>query len=526
MLKHIGEHKRLLVVFSFVILLSLIPVAYLFKSGYFLSDDGEWMVIRFSAFYQTLRDGQIPPRFFGRLNHGFGYPIGVFLYPAFMYLATPFKVIGFSFADSIKIVLILSFLFSGFGSFLWLRTRFSLLAAFIGSLVYVYFPYHIYDLYVRGSVGELVAFAVLPFLMYALEKKQIIIGSFLYALLILSHNTFAFLLTPFLLLYTYFLNKKSLFRIYFFGILLSAFFWLPSITELPLTRFSQTAVSDWREYFLSFKTMPLLSLVGAAITVIALFVLSQRKRKEAIFFAVAFLLSVLLASSVSEIAWQFGILPKLVQFPWRLLIVSVWTGSFLVAYFLQFLSGRMQKWAAVVIMLIAFFSAFPLIQEYKQVIRDDGFYATNEDTTTVRHEYMPIWVKKIPDKHPEQLITISKGGGEISEIYQNSYKTQFMFRSSDSASIVIQKIYYPGWVAEINGQRKEFAPSREGYLLLSLPAGESRVTASFVETPLRQFADILSFGTAITLGIFFIFRHSKIAQQVRKWYNKYLWRKP
>src|SRR5690606_8877612 len=93
MLKNIRKNKRIYLFLILSFLVSMIPVLFLFREGFFLSDDGEWMVIRFSAFYQTLLDGQIPPRFFGRLNHGFGYPIGTFLYPAFFYFATPFKII-------------------------------------------------------------------------------------------------------------------------------------------------------------------------------------------------------------------------------------------------------------------------------------------------------------------------------------------------------------------------------------------------------------------------------------------------
>jgi len=46
-----------------IIVFSLIALWPFFKTGYFESHDGEWMVIRFSAFHQTLVSGQIPVRF-------------------------------------------------------------------------------------------------------------------------------------------------------------------------------------------------------------------------------------------------------------------------------------------------------------------------------------------------------------------------------------------------------------------------------------------------------------------------------
>src|SRR3989338_6633625 len=92
-----------------ILLLLMIPsIWFLLLPGFFESDDGEWMVISFSAFYQAFVDGQFPVRFLGRLNYGFGYPVANFLYPGFMYLAIPIKAVGFSFVDSIKIILIAS----------------------------------------------------------------------------------------------------------------------------------------------------------------------------------------------------------------------------------------------------------------------------------------------------------------------------------------------------------------------------------------------------------------------------------
>ena len=524
MQKHIKKNKLFYILLALVVICSLIPVIYLFNTGFFLSDDGEWMIIRFSAFYQTLREGQIPPRFFGRLNHGYGYPIGVFLYPAFMYLAAPFKIMGLSFSESVKAVIISSFIFSGIGSFLWLRFRFSLLAAFIGSLVYLFFPYHLYDLYVRGSVGELVAFGVLPFLLLTIEKKKIIFGSFLYALLILSHNTFAFLLTPVLLIYTYFQHSRSLFGIYFFGVLLSIFFWLPSITELQLTRFNETAISEWQTYFLTPQSVSLIGFISAAVAVTALYALYKRKDRVAVLFAIVFFFSLFLASPLSTFLWHFSILPKLVQFPWRLLIITLLSASFLTAYTINLFSGIKQKAAISVFVLLVIISALPMLKEYKPILRDDGYYATNEDTTSTRQEYMPKWVKKIPLSHPEAPVNITQGNGTIRNLSQNSYRTQFTINASTPATIVIHKIYYPGWLAEVNGQSQNIDISSEGYLELSVPRGTSDALISFAETPLRLFSDVVSLSSA-TLLFCMLFIPRKIARAFSKWYNSHVWKR-
>src|SRR3989304_8256280 len=76
----------------------------LIHQGFPLTDDGNWMVIRFSAFYEVLRSGEFPVRFLTRLNNGFGYPVSNFLYPLFMYLGAPVHALGISFVDTIKLI--------------------------------------------------------------------------------------------------------------------------------------------------------------------------------------------------------------------------------------------------------------------------------------------------------------------------------------------------------------------------------------------------------------------------------------
>src|SRR3990172_11337145 len=88
-----------------ILLLLIIPsIWFLLLPGFFESDDGEWMVIRLSAFYQSLADGQFPVRFLGRLNNSYGYPVANFLYPGFLYIGSLVHFLGLSFVTSVKFV--------------------------------------------------------------------------------------------------------------------------------------------------------------------------------------------------------------------------------------------------------------------------------------------------------------------------------------------------------------------------------------------------------------------------------------
>ena len=78
-----------------LILISIFILFPLLKPGFIVSDDGDWMVIRLSAFFQSLREGQFPVRFLGRLNYNYGYPVANFMYPAFLYFGSLIHILGF-----------------------------------------------------------------------------------------------------------------------------------------------------------------------------------------------------------------------------------------------------------------------------------------------------------------------------------------------------------------------------------------------------------------------------------------------
>ena len=205
--------KKYLLLLTIISLLACWPF---FKKGYFESHDGEWMVIRFTAFHQALADGQFPVRFVDRLNNNYGYPVLNFLYPLPFYLAEIPKIVGFGFVDSIKIIFVLSTVASVVAMFWALSQVSGISASFAGAIVYLFIPYRFVDLYVRGSLGENMAFVFVPLIAGCIfkikkgEKKFLPLLSISVAALILSHNVIAILMLPFLSIWAFLLVGKKL----------------------------------------------------------------------------------------------------------------------------------------------------------------------------------------------------------------------------------------------------------------------------------------------------------------------------
>jgi len=484
------KKKILLILF---LLLLFIPAVYaLFQPGFFQSDDGEWMVIRFSAFYQALADGQFPVRFLGRLNHEYGYPVANFLYPGFMYLATPLQILGAGFVNSIKAIMIVSIIGGGIFTFAWLSKLFDKRSALIGSIFFTYAPYHLYDLYKRGSVGELLSLMFVTFILFMIEEKNKFLISAGVFLLAISHNSLFLLFLPLLFVYALLRNKlnfKDLLISFGLGLLMSSFFTIPAIFELSYTNFSKIEISNISQHFATIELIGISSILVLAGSLFVLYLKKIRQRGEVYLFVFVSFISILLSISLSSIFWTF--LPSsLIQFPFRILSYLIISGAFLCAYILHSLENK-KKIILPLFIVVIFFSSLSYLGPKVKFDKGDSYYATNEATTTVKDEYMPIWVKEKPTKHFDKKVEID--GGNVSNLVYNSKKIYFETSLLADTSAKINTIYYPGWQAKVNGIKTEILfDNPKGIMEINLPKGENRVELGFFETPLRLVSDLIS----------------------------------
>lgn len=499
------ENKKNLSFLALLVLLSMPSLIGLLLPGFFQSDDGEWMVIRFSAFYQALSDGQIPVRLLGRLNFGYGYPVANFLYPGFMYLAVPFQVLGMGFVTSIKIILIGSVLAGGIFSFLWLSKLYDRVSSLSGALLYTYFPYHLFDIYKRGSVGEVLSLGVLPFIFWQIERRGMFWMSLGIALLILAHNTLAILFLPLIVVYTFVKSNLSItyfIKIFFkplaLGVGMSSFFWIPAFYELRYTNFSKTEISNWSSYFsdISLISMPVTVLLITFILIV-LKKIDLKKNKIILIFILFGLISTFFASNLSQVFWNY--LPSfLVQFPFRLLSIALPASALLIAASLSLVEKKYKMYLAVGVGAVVFILSLPFLFPEKRNFNQDSYYSTNEASTTVKDEYMPYWVKNKPVTRFENKVEASDS--LISNLAFNSKKVTFDAFSGETTRVRVNTIYYPGWEAMVNGKKtKVYYDNPNGVIEIEVPKGKSSVSLSFKETPTRLFADLLSLTSFVLL---------------------------
>lgn len=513
MLKIVKKNLNLFFLVLSVIITIPAIVGFL-HGGFPLTDDGNWMVIRFSAFYETLRSGQFPVRFLMRLNNGYGYPVSDFLYPLFMYIGVPIHAIGLSFLDTIKSIIILSLISSSVFTFLWLRKIFDNISSLIGSLVYTLFPYHLFDAYKRGSVGEVLSLSILPFVLWQVEKGNLLFISFGVALLILAHNTLAFLFIPLIIFYISLRNKEN-FKVnilsVFFGFLISSFFWIPALFDKQFTVFDKTSVSEISSYFID-KNPQLLGLIFLLVVLESVFYSFRKKDKNLLKLFIVLLIFTFLLFSQSKFVWDILPFTNLIQFPFRIISLIIPTVAFMAAYLLNKEKNTTKYFLSAVYIVLILISAYSFLSPKSYQNFPDSFYSTNQDTTTVKNEYMPVWVKNVPQKMADVKVVNIGGNEKINLLQQTANKTVFETFLNSSRVIRVNTVYFPGWNAYVNGIKTNIDyKSNNGLMDLRLKKGVNNVVIKFEETDVRFFSNLLScIGVIITFVLYYLIKYKKI----------------
>ncbi|MBI4062464.1 hypothetical protein HY410_00925 [Candidatus Gottesmanbacteria bacterium] len=484
--------------YIFVTVVSLLVLWPLLRSGFYVSDDGEWMVIRLSAFYQSLAEGQFPVRFLGRLNNSYGYPVANFLYPGFLYIGSLLHFLGLSFVNSIKIILGASVVGAALFLFASLRRSFSPLSSFIGVFSFLTAPYLAFDLYKRGSVGEILALLGAAMAIWSLEAGYVLVFPLAIALGVVSHNSLALLFTIFFCVYLLVARRFNWFIHVAIGLGLSAFFWIPAIVERHLVKFSSLRISNPRQYFVTLQNIDDLGLLFIAASIVYLVMRVHRSSSWGRgIYTGGFFVGLFLASPWSEMIWNNPVFARLFQFPFRMLAIVLLCGPWLIAHSVEHLRSVRGKLVGLYIVL-GLLSLVPILTSINFVDRPEGYYATNEGTTTVADEYMPKWVRSNVTERNSNRIEIFQGRGTIVPRLVNTQSVDATLILEADSIIGVNTIYYPGWGVTIDDHPTSVDYKNDrGLMRVNVPRGTHHLVAEFRETPLRFVADSVSVASFI-----------------------------
>lgn len=532
----------------FFAILLILPVLSLFHPGLPITHDGQDHVARIANFYQNLTEGVLIPRWAENLNWGFGHPILEFLYPFPSYVASLFHFIGFSLVAAVKSVFVIGMVLSFVFMYLWLSKFLSKHSSLFGAVLYTYAPYRFVEVYVRGDIGENLAFAFIPltlYFIYRLYKKggalNISLGAISLGFLIISHNAISLMLMPFILLYCLYLlylskNSKTLMinllSLIILGFTLSMFFWLPALLEGKYTLRNIVTKGTYISSFITLQRLifgpwsygitgqftvqlGLFQWIALIISPVLIYKYNIKKNKEyiLIFLLLVYtLIAIFFMFPVSNFIWSKFILLQNFQFPWRFLGITVFTTAVLGAFLAENLPKKFNiTLITVSIILIVFISSFYWnARDYLQ--KPESFYKSVYNSTTDTGESAPIWSIRFMEKRPKAYLEVIDGNAKIKELDRKSTYHKYQVQVNKQTLFEENTLYFPGWEIKANGVplKLEFQNmTYRGVMLFNLSKGNYIVEAKYSETKLRLVSDIISFVSLLIVLCFIAIRFVK-----------------
>jgi hypothetical protein len=424
-------------------------------------------------------------------------------------------------------VFILAYLAAGLGMWLWARTKFPSIIAFLVAILYQFAPYRFVVTSVELELGESVALALLPFVFLFIDKSWILGGIFT-ATLIISHPAAAIGGVVLVLLY---FHKKALKPI-LLGLGLSAYYWLPILLELGYVHNANEFLST-PVIFVRFGDLiyPLLGGFssdgsvshfigcGAVLVILSSFiVLIKRKyNKEFLFWLAASLIIIALMLQMSQPIWQVIPFMKDFQNSWRLLSILAFTISILGGTILTIIKKKYWPFIVFGLMAVTIFSTVQIWgnrENSLQLMPDDyiqkvlplmsqswwdlGFFPA-----------LPKWVSWTDMREHTEVdapMDVVSGNAKITQISRTSVKHTYLLDVAESSLLRENTNYFPGWVLKVDGvyypinyKNTDFSGTME----FRLDRGVYNVEFDFIDTPDRSVAKIISGVTVFFVLILF-----------------------
>lgn len=522
-----------------VVVLSLIPLVSFFATSLLPhTHDGPVHLARMAAYFKALQDGQIPVRWAGDLNYGYGLPLFNFIYPLPYTIASFFIFLGLGLVLSFKITLVFSFILSGIFMLGFSLEFFrNIKKAFLVTIFYQFFPFRIIEILVRGSFGEVYAYTFLPLVLWGITNLNknpnywnFLLTSIATALLIVSHNAVSFVFFTICLVFSvvfaakaknYVLNVFSL----LVGLLLSSFYWIPAIIEHKFTYGDLFMKDLFRSHFppiqnffipnflnseslqtggISIQT-GLFHTIAIILAIVALIVgkkIDKPTKKIFIFSFILLATALFLMQPISLFLWENISFLRQFQFSWRFLGVIAVVTSLLSLSFLSFKAFQKKRIFGLLIFLTIISTAYYWKPPLGFDSIEEQYYWNYPLNTTYFGETDVIWSAGGKSSYPKQRVEVIGGRAVIEDFKKKSNLHTFFVDAQSKAQLVDHTQYFPGWRAEVDKREVEVEfqdPNNRGEITFWVPKGEHFVKVVFGESPIRFFADLLSITSMLGL---------------------------
>jgi uncharacterized membrane protein len=505
-----------------------------------------------AQFSKIISGGEFPVVWMNNYAN-YGLPTGIFVHQLTNYTGGVITFLTQNPTTSYNILVFIAILLSNFFLYLFLRFYFNPLASFLGTFIFCFTPYRIFNIYVRGAMPEIFSSIFLPLILIALYLfivKKKTSGLFLLTLFIagltLNHPMMLVVYSSVFIPYLIFLlitssisrNLKiknfiatSVFML--MGVLMASYYIIPLNFEIKYFYYgliknhidpnSYLSLSNFINpswyYFTKNEIFPrghvvlfgliesITLVIGAVYFLYAKIIQKSKQNLQLLFFALILaVITIFLTTSFSNIFFQKLFFLNSIQFPWRFLSSLIIVPPIIAA----FLYDRFPKKIIFffVIFLVALFSFPQLYGKNFNSHSIQSYYFSKENLQTVMMN--TIWTGKsegYPNKNPQGEII--EGKGKITaETLKNSSRI-YSIDAQTQLRMVDHTFYFPGWTAYIDGVKTniEFQnPDYRGVITYLVPAGKHSVYLAFEDTKIRLIGKVLSVASLMFFAVLLLLR--------------------
>lgn len=515
--------------------------------------DSNFHISNIAQFSKIIASGELPVIWMNSFAN-YGLPMGIFAHQVTSYLGGVITFLTHNPTTSYNILVFIAIFLSNLFLYFFLRFYFSPLASFLGTFIFSFTPYRIFNIYIRGAMPEVFSGIFLPLILIALYLfivKKKIYALFLLALFIagltLNHPmmlvVYSSVFIPYLifLLITNGISIKS--RITNFvtvslfmllGVFLSSYYIIPLNLEIkyfyygliknhidPSTYLSLTNYFDPRWYYFTkneifprghvvqFGLIETITLIIGFIYVLYAKLLKKgNKNIQILYFALILaIINIFFTIKFSDLFFQKLFFLNSIQFPWRFLSSLIFVPPMVAA----FLYDRFPKKIILfgVVFLVALFSFPQLYGKNFNLYPIQSYFFAKENAHSVLMN--TIWTGKsedYPDKNPQGEIVEGKGK-IIAETLKNSSR-MYTVNAATSLTMVDHTFYFPGWKVYVDGNPVtiEFQnPDYRGVITYQVPPGKHSIYVVFEDTKVRLLGKVLSVVSLILFFALFFLRN-------------------
>lgn len=520
-----------------------IPLHVLIGPGVPYTHDGENHLARFANYTLALREGQIPPRVAPNLLSRFGYPVFNYNYPLASIVAVPFAVVDIPYEHILKIEYLLAISLGVAGMWVWfsaLKKTVTQSAIWFGVATVLTAPYLQNAVAVRGSIGEVWAISLLPWVFWTIDSIfhvknkpkhsalfQFLVGVGMSTAWLLSHNVLVAFGLPVVLGYAvvrfatnWQLWKQWLLQ-FVWAIALSLWFWLPALAEQSLVTVSkvnlvfqavqhqatvaQLVFAPVQFGYSTLGTIDGLSMMIGLVQLVVLFVafFALWGTAESILLG-GVVLCLLLQLPISASIWHFLPQLSLFQFPWRLsgLVLPLF-GLLAVRVFSHASIG----WkCALIFMLCVQAVALSRVKAVDRFHRTDVDYTAFAQSSSTNYENVPVGFdhNKIVS-WPTTVSSIPEGSVQVRMQYWKGSDRLYTVSATQSATVIEPTMKFAGWQTQVDGTQVQYTDSADigGRLAYQVEPGEHIVRTRFTQwTASRVMGNTVSLIAGVGLALF------------------------